>query len=105
SRSACRHRVDVVLQSRTPKYGLGRHHPQTAVGHGRIALLLPHAVKNGGITDEDIKRWTAKRKGALVLELRPKSWTVISTFGVYGCEANTRSRPSCQRYWRIEKEK
>src|SRR5690606_3867454 len=50
SRSACRHRVDVVLQSRMPKYGPGRHHPQTAVGHGRIALLLLSTVKNGGIT-------------------------------------------------------
>jgi hypothetical protein len=42
--------MDVVLQSRTPKYGLGRHHPKTAAGHGRIAFLLPAIAKNEGIT-------------------------------------------------------
>src|SRR5690606_33938256 len=42
--------MDVVLQSRTPKYGIGRIHPKTAAGHGRIALLLLSTVKNGGIT-------------------------------------------------------
>lgn len=42
--------MDVVLQSRTPKYGIGRIHPKTAAGHGCIALLLLGTVKNGGIT-------------------------------------------------------
>jgi len=27
SRPICRHPMDVVLQSRTPKYGIGRNHP------------------------------------------------------------------------------
>src|SRR5690606_36474510 len=44
------HAVDVVLQSRTPKHGIGRHHPKTAAGHGRIAFLLLAIAKNGGIT-------------------------------------------------------
>src|SRR5690606_28725106 len=48
--SACRHAMDVVLQSRTPKHGTGRHHPKTAAGHGRIAFLLLAIAKNGGIT-------------------------------------------------------
>jgi hypothetical protein len=39
----------VALQSRTPKYGLGRHYPESAVGHRRLTLLQT-AVKNGGIT-------------------------------------------------------
>src|SRR5690606_7004002 len=42
--------MDMVLQSRTPKYGLGRHHPKTAAGHGRVAFLLLAIAKNGGIT-------------------------------------------------------
>src|SRR5690554_6512334 len=42
--------MDVVLQSRTPKYGIWRIHPKTAAGHGCIALLLLGTVKNGGIT-------------------------------------------------------
>ncbi|QHS11419.1 aminopeptidase [Sinimarinibacterium sp. NLF-5-8] len=42
--------VDVVLQSRTPKYGLGRHYPKTAAGHGRVACLLLVIAKKGGIT-------------------------------------------------------
>src|SRR5690606_23317967 len=50
SRSASGNRMDVVLQSRTSKYGIGRIHPKTAAGHGRIALLLLSTVKNGGIT-------------------------------------------------------
>src|SRR5690606_40751702 len=33
-----------------PKYGLGRHHPKTAAGHGRVAFLLLAIAKNGGIT-------------------------------------------------------
>jgi hypothetical protein len=40
----------VVLQSRTPEYGLGRYHLGTAVGHGRIGLLL-ETTEIGGITD------------------------------------------------------
>src|SRR5690606_596865 len=50
SRSASGNRMDVVLQSRTSKYGIGRIHPKTAAGHGCIALLLLSTVKNGGIT-------------------------------------------------------
>lgn len=49
-RTARRHAVDVVLQSRAPKYGSGWIYPQTAVGHGRVAFLLLAIVKNGGIT-------------------------------------------------------
>ena len=41
--------MDVQLQSPPPTYGLGRLHSKTAVGHGRIVLLLA-APKNGGIT-------------------------------------------------------
>ncbi|MFN3876703.1 MAG: hypothetical protein ACK4L7_12445, partial [Flavobacteriales bacterium] len=37
------------LQPRAPEHGLGRHHPKTAAGHGRIALLLG-ALDFGGIT-------------------------------------------------------
>src|SRR5690606_33786589 len=50
SRSAGGNRLDVVLQSRAPKYGIGRNHPKTAAGHGCIALLLLGTVKNGVIT-------------------------------------------------------
>ena len=39
-----------VLQSRTPKYGTGRLHPQTAASHGCVAFLLLPIAKNGGIT-------------------------------------------------------
>ncbi len=41
--------MDAVLQSRTPKHGSGRHHPETAAGHGRVGLLLT-TTENGGIT-------------------------------------------------------
>ena len=44
-----RNPLDVDVQSRTPKYGLGWHYPETAAGHGRMTLLLT-PVKNGGIT-------------------------------------------------------
>src|SRR5690606_29320091 len=43
-------RMDVVLQQRAPKYGIGWHHSKTAAGHSCIALLLLSTVKNGGIT-------------------------------------------------------
>jgi hypothetical protein len=43
----------VALQSRTPKYGLGRHYPESAAGHCRLTLLQT-AVKNGGITNRTI---------------------------------------------------
>ena len=43
----------MALQSRTPKYGLGRHYPESAVGHRRLTLLQT-AVKNGGITGKVI---------------------------------------------------
>lgn len=49
-RTARRHAVDVVLQSRAAKYGSGRIYPETAVSHGRVALLLLPIAKNGGIT-------------------------------------------------------
>ena len=45
-----RHPVDVEIQSRPPKHGLGRHHPQAATGHGCITVLLLASVQNGGIT-------------------------------------------------------
>src|SRR5690625_5136993 len=48
--SAGGNRLDVVLQLRRPKYGIGRNHPKTAARHGCIALLLLSTVKNGGIT-------------------------------------------------------
>src|SRR5690606_3900941 len=51
ARSTGCHPVDVVLQSRTSKHGIGRHHPKTAAGHGRIAFLLLAIAKNGGITN------------------------------------------------------
>jgi IS5 family transposase len=41
--------MDVQLQSPPPTHGLGRLYPKTAVGHGRVTLLLP-PTKNGGIT-------------------------------------------------------
>jgi transposase len=47
--------MDVVLQSRTPEHGLGRHHPETAAGHGRVDLLLT-ATENGGITEAQLQR-------------------------------------------------
>jgi len=47
--------MDVVLQSRTPEHGLGRHHPETAAGHGRVDLLLT-ATENGGITGTRMAR-------------------------------------------------
>src|SRR5690606_1945246 len=53
ARSTGCHPVDVVLQSRTSKHGIGRHHPKTAAGHGRIAFLLLAIAKNGGITTPD----------------------------------------------------
>lgn len=49
-RTARRHAVDVVLQSRAPKYGSGQIYPKTAVSHGRVAFLLLAIAKNGGIT-------------------------------------------------------
>src|SRR5690606_19621499 len=49
-RSTSSNRMDVVLQSLTPKYGIGRTHPKTAARHGCIAMLLLSPVKNGGIT-------------------------------------------------------
>src|SRR5690606_19942408 len=45
-----RHAVDVVLQSRAPKYGSGRIYPKTAARHGRVAFLLLAIAINGGIT-------------------------------------------------------
>lgn len=50
-RTARRHAVDMVLQSRAPKYGSGWIYPKTAVGHGRVAFLLLAIAKNGGITN------------------------------------------------------
>jgi transposase InsO family protein len=46
--TARRHAVDVVLQSRTPKYGTGRIYPKTAASHGRVVFLLLPIAKNGG---------------------------------------------------------
>src|SRR5690606_11846916 len=43
-----RHAVDVVLQSRAPKYGSGRIYPKTAARHGRVAFLLLAIAINGG---------------------------------------------------------
>jgi len=40
----------LVLQSRAPKYGIGRYHPKTATGHGRMTFLLLFNAKNGEIT-------------------------------------------------------
>lgn len=48
--SDVRNPVDVEIQSRPPEYGLGRHHPQAATGHGCITVLLLASVQNGGIT-------------------------------------------------------
>lgn len=45
-----RHTVDVEIQSRLPEYGLGRHYPEAAIGHGCITTLVLQAVENGGIT-------------------------------------------------------
>jgi hypothetical protein len=42
--------VDVEIQSRPPQYGLGRHHPKAATGHGCITVLLLTSVEIGGIT-------------------------------------------------------
>ena len=41
--------MDVALQPRTPEHGIGRYYPETAAGHGRIALLLG-AMEFGEIT-------------------------------------------------------
>ncbi|WP_233506084.1 hypothetical protein, partial [Rhodoferax lacus] len=46
--------MDVVLQSRPPKYGPGRFHPKAASGHGCITVLLLGSVEIGGITDQHI---------------------------------------------------
>ena len=46
-RTARRHAVDVVLQSRAPKYGSGQIYPKTAVSHGRVAFLLRVMVISG----------------------------------------------------------
>jgi len=49
SGSGLRNRVDVELQSRAPKHGIGWHHAKTTAGHGRIDLLIK-SPQNGGIT-------------------------------------------------------
>jgi len=46
--------VDVVLQSRAPKYGSGRIYPKTAARHGRVAFLLLAIAINGGITIQEV---------------------------------------------------
>lgn len=40
--------MDVALRSRTSKHGLGRDNTDTAVGYGRLTLLLVDAKKMGG---------------------------------------------------------
>lgn len=35
-----RHQLHGVIQLRAPEHGHGRHHPETAVVHGRVSLLL-----------------------------------------------------------------
>jgi hypothetical protein len=42
--------MDVVLQSRPPKYGPGRFQPNAALGHGCLTVLLLGPLENGGIT-------------------------------------------------------
>ena len=42
--------VDVVLQPRPPKHGLGRVHSQAATGHGFITFLLLRPLQKGTIT-------------------------------------------------------
>jgi hypothetical protein len=37
----------VAIQSRTPQYGLGRHHTQTAAGHGRLTSTSKLIEKRG----------------------------------------------------------
>jgi hypothetical protein len=48
--SGLRHAMGVVLQSRPPEYGLGRFHPNAALGHGCITVLLSGPMEIGGIT-------------------------------------------------------
>lgn len=44
--------LDVVLQSRTPEYGLGRIHTETAVGHGRVSFYFCDPVRMGALPKE-----------------------------------------------------
>ena len=45
--------VDVVLQPRPSKHGLGRIHSKTAAGHGCVTFLLLRPLQKGRITDID----------------------------------------------------
>ena len=47
--------MDLKLQSRAPKNDLGWHHTETAVGDGRINLLIK-SPQNGGNTRPAIPR-------------------------------------------------
>src|SRR5690606_7877121 len=82
SRSASGNRMDVVLQSRTSKYGIGRIHPKTAAGHGCITLLLLSTVKNGGITVQH--RAPPQRH-----QVRDPGATPLRTGGVVAAGAST----------------
>jgi len=44
------HLLELELQSRMPKHGLGRIYANAAVVHGRRLTLLLNSIKNGKIT-------------------------------------------------------
>jgi hypothetical protein len=48
-----REKSDLELQSRTIKHGLGRNHPKTAAGHGRMmSTSQPRRKRGAGIAEK-----------------------------------------------------
>jgi len=56
----------MVLQSHTSKHGIGRIYTETAVGHGRIALLRS-PLKKGRITGRLLQRTEMKNRKGIIL--------------------------------------
>ncbi len=64
--------MGLALQSRTSKHGIGRIYTETAVGHGRVALL-PAPIKKGGLPD-DLRALFLVPKTNWYIDLTVQTW-------------------------------
>ena len=74
--------MGLVLQSRTSKHGIGRIYTETAVGHGRIALLQS-PLKKGRITFE-----LGSAADVLAADSSKVRWPTFKAIGLLGPHAS-----------------
>jgi hypothetical protein len=65
--------MDVELQSRTPKHGLGRDYPETAAGHGRITS-----------TSQSRQKWGDYHTSEIIFTLYLGVWNLGGSPFLYG---------------------